>query len=157
MPLRVLYPRLQTASSVEQPARAYYIRDQGKRLRHALGNLILGDAFAPQPVADIRRHIHVREEGVGLEHHVDRSQVRRNAGHVLAVDLDAAGIGRLQPGQQAEQRGLAAARAAQQGEQLAAGDLEIDIVDGDDGAEALGRPFNPDDGLCQLGMLIGRS
>jgi LCP family protein required for cell wall assembly len=35
MPLHVLYPSLQTASSVEQPARAYDLRDQGNRLRHA--------------------------------------------------------------------------------------------------------------------------
>jgi polyisoprenyl-teichoic acid--peptidoglycan teichoic acid transferase len=35
MPLKVLYPSLQTASSVEQPARAYDLRDQGQRLRHA--------------------------------------------------------------------------------------------------------------------------
>jgi LCP family protein required for cell wall assembly len=35
MPMKVLYPSLQTASSVEQPARAYNVRDQGKRLRHA--------------------------------------------------------------------------------------------------------------------------
>ncbi|HEY1450167.1 MAG TPA: LCP family protein [Solirubrobacteraceae bacterium] len=35
MPLKVLYPSLQTSSSVEQPARAYDLRDQGKRLRHA--------------------------------------------------------------------------------------------------------------------------
>jgi len=35
MPLKVLYPSLQTAASSEQPARAYDLRDQGKRLRHA--------------------------------------------------------------------------------------------------------------------------
>ena len=35
MPLQVLYPILQTAASVEQPARAYDLRDQGRRLRHA--------------------------------------------------------------------------------------------------------------------------
>ena len=35
MPLKVLYPSLQTASSTAQPARAYDLRDQGKRLRHA--------------------------------------------------------------------------------------------------------------------------
>jgi polyisoprenyl-teichoic acid--peptidoglycan teichoic acid transferase len=35
MPMRVLYPTLQTAASVEQPTRAYYVRDKGKRLRHA--------------------------------------------------------------------------------------------------------------------------
>ncbi len=64
--------------------------------------------------------------------------MRRHAGHVLAVDQDAAGVGRLEAGQQAQQRGLAAARAAQQGEQLAAFDVEIDAVDGGDRAEALG-------------------
>ena len=56
-------------------------------------------------------------------------QMRRHAGHVLAVDQDAAGVGRLEARQHAQQRGLAAARAAQQGEQLAALDLEIDAVD----------------------------
>jgi LCP family protein required for cell wall assembly len=35
MPLRVLHPTLQTASSNEQPARAYDLRDEGGRLRHA--------------------------------------------------------------------------------------------------------------------------
>jgi LCP family protein required for cell wall assembly len=35
MPLQVLYPSLQVSSSVEQPARAYDLRDPGKRLRHA--------------------------------------------------------------------------------------------------------------------------
>jgi polyisoprenyl-teichoic acid--peptidoglycan teichoic acid transferase len=35
MPLRVLYPSLQTASSIEQPARAYDLRDQVKRLHNA--------------------------------------------------------------------------------------------------------------------------
>jgi hypothetical protein len=35
MPLQVLYPSLQTASSTEQPARAYDLRDRGGALRHA--------------------------------------------------------------------------------------------------------------------------
>jgi LCP family protein required for cell wall assembly len=35
MPLKVLSPSLQAASSVEQPARAYDLRDQGQRLHHA--------------------------------------------------------------------------------------------------------------------------
>ena len=82
--------------------------------RRARAISALGQAFAAQPVADVRRHIHVREQGVGLEHHVDRPAMRRHAGHVLAVDQDAAGVGRLEARQQAQQRGLAAARAAQQ-------------------------------------------
>jgi hypothetical protein len=35
MPLQVLYPSLQTSSSVEQPARAYDLRDRSGRLHNA--------------------------------------------------------------------------------------------------------------------------
>ncbi len=35
MPLDVLYPAVQTAGSVEQPTRAYDLRDKGNQLRHA--------------------------------------------------------------------------------------------------------------------------
>jgi polyisoprenyl-teichoic acid--peptidoglycan teichoic acid transferase len=35
MPMHVLYPALQTAASVEQPARAYDLRDRSGRLHHA--------------------------------------------------------------------------------------------------------------------------
>jgi len=35
MPMRVLYPSLQTSVSEEQTTRAYYLRDKGQRLRHA--------------------------------------------------------------------------------------------------------------------------
>ena len=102
-------------------------------------------ALAAQAVADVGRHVHVREEGVGLEHHVDRPAVRRHAGHVLAVDQDAARVGRLEARDHAQQRGLAAARAAQEGEQLAAPDVEIDAIDRGDRAEALGDPGDADD------------
>jgi hypothetical protein len=71
--------------------------------------------------------------------------VRRHAGHVLAVDDEPAGVGRLEACQQAQQRGLATARAAQKSKQLAAFDDEIDVVDGGDRAEALGDAFDADD------------
>ena len=74
--------------------------------------------------------------------------MRRHAGHVVAVDQQAARIGSLEAGQQPQQRGLATARSAQQREQLAARDVQIDLVDGSDGAEALGQAFYPDDGVA---------
>ncbi len=111
-----------------------------QRLGDAARDLVGRQALAAQAVAHVLRHVHVREEGVGLEHHVDRPAVRRHAGHVLAVDQDAAAIGRLEARDHAQQGGLAAARAAQKGEQLAAPDVEIDAVDRGDRAEALARP-----------------
>ena len=81
----------------------------------------------------------------------------RHAGHVLAVDQDAAAIGRLEAGQQAQQGGLAAARAAQQREKLAALDLEIDACHGVDDTEALGQSLNFDDRVAHWPLLIGPS
>jgi polyisoprenyl-teichoic acid--peptidoglycan teichoic acid transferase len=45
MPLRVLYPSLQTSASVVQPTRAYYLRDRGQRLRHAYVVVFRQDAL----------------------------------------------------------------------------------------------------------------
>ena len=95
---------------------------------------------------------HVREQRVRLEHHVDRPLVRRDAGHVDAVDGDAPGGRLLEPGQHAQQRGLAAARAAEQAEQLAAIDLQRDVVDGDEVAELLRDAVDVDVGR-RLGVV----
>ncbi len=116
-----------------------------QRLGDAGSNLLRRLALAAQAVADVARHIHMREQGIGLEHHVHRPAVRRNPAHVLAVDQEAAFIRRLEARQHAHQGGLAAARAAQQGEQLTTPNLEIDTVDRDDGAEALADARDGDD------------
>ena len=60
-------------------------------------------AFLLQAEGDVLLHRHVREQRVGLEHHVDRPLVRRDAGHVHAVDEDAARGGLLEAGQHAQQ------------------------------------------------------
>ena len=124
---------------------------QAERPQH-LPRLGLGrrapGAVDDQAVGHVLEHRHVREQGVGLEHHVDRPQVSWGRGHVLAVDQDAPGIGYLEPGQHAKQRGLAAARAAQKGEQLAARHVEIDAVHRHDRAEAPGQALDPDDGFA---------
>ena len=55
----------------------------------------------------------------------------------LAVDGDLAAADLLQPGEHAQQRRLAAARRADQHDELAVGDVEADAVDDLDLAEAL--------------------
>jgi hypothetical protein len=69
----------------------------------------------------------VREQRIGLEHHVDRPLVRRQRVQALAVEGDAAGWA-LEAGQAAQQGGLAAAGAAEQGEDLALADVQADVV-----------------------------
>ena len=56
----------------------------------------------------------------------------------LAVEHDAARGRRLEARKHAQQRGLAAARGAEQREEFALVDVERQIVDRDDLAEALG-------------------
>ncbi len=55
-----------------------------------------------------------------------------------AGEQDVALIRRFHAGDDAQQRGLAAAGGAEQGDQLAGRDVEVDVVERDEVAEALG-------------------
>jgi hypothetical protein len=59
---------------------------------------------------DVLAHRHMRVERVGLEHHGQAALGGRHVGRVGAVDLDLPAGDVLQPRDQAQQRGLAAAR-----------------------------------------------
>ncbi len=72
---------------------------------------------------------HVRVQRVALEHHRQVALRGRQARDVAAVEDDAAGGQRLEPGDQAQQRGLAAARRADEHGELAAGDGQVDALD----------------------------
>ena len=80
----------------------------------------------------ILEHGHVWPDGIGLEHHADVAPVGRHRGvpvgrkHHLAVDGHLARDRRLKPGEASERGGLAAAAGAQQGEELALGDGDVD-------------------------------
>ena len=60
-------------------------------------------------------------------------------GHVAPIDQDAAGGRTLQPGDQAQQRRLAAARGTDDHQHLAIGECQIDAVQHVDQAEALAQ------------------
>ena len=70
------------------------------------------------------------KQRVTLEHHVDRALVRREPGNVHPGQHDLPGSGHLKPRQHAQQRGLAAARGAQQGKNFALLDIQGNIVHG---------------------------
>ena len=80
---------------------------------------------------DIVGDAHMRKQPAALEHIADAAaQPNRIGGaDVLAFDRDAAAVGVDQPVGQPQQRGLAGAGAADDGEELALGDLERDVVD----------------------------
>ena len=90
-----------------------------------------------QPEGDVLAHRQVREEGVALEDRVDLALVGRQVGDVLAVEQDPPLVGLLEPGQDPQQRRLAAARGAEQREELPAPDRQRHPVHGADLAEVL--------------------
>src|SRR5438309_890588 len=79
----------------------------------------------------------MREQGVVLEHRVHLAVVGGDAGHVAPPKLDSSSIGILEAGDQSQGGCLARAGGSKQGEELAAGDLKIESVDGNDAAIAL--------------------
>jgi hypothetical protein len=111
----------------------------GERVLDPRSDLRARRAGDPEPIRHVLGHAHVREHRVRLEHHVDRPAVRRHLRHVLAIDHDAARARPLEPGEHAEQRGLAAARRPEQREELVRPDLEAHVVDRDHAAKALGH------------------
>ena len=81
---------------------------------------------------------HVRVERVGLEHHGEPALGRGHLVDRLAVDAARSPpVICLEPGDHAQQRGLAAAGRADEDHELAVVDLEVDAVDDLDRAEAL--------------------
>ena len=64
-----------------------------------------------------------------LEHEADLSFAHVLVGRVLAVEKDAATVGALQAGDDAQERRLAATRRAKQRDQLAPGKIERDVVE----------------------------
>jgi hypothetical protein len=68
----------------------------------------------------------------------------RRAGHGPAEHLDAPGGGEHQAEQHAHGGGLAGAVGAEEAEQVALADLQVDAVHGDDAAVPLGQPLGAD-------------
>jgi hypothetical protein len=79
-----------------------------------------------------------------LEHEAHVAALGRGPGGVLARDRDGAAVGRLEPGDHAQQRGLAAATRAEQRGERAVAHLERDAVERHEVTEALGNRVHDD-------------
>ncbi|MCY1419118.1 hypothetical protein D9M71_347000 [compost metagenome] len=109
---------------------------------------------------DVLRHGHVREQRVGLEHHVDRPLVGRHVSDVYAIEENAPLRGPFETCEHAQQCGLARSRAAEQGEDLTLLDFQGHVVHGNRLVELLRDPVDFDQHLFRLlvaleGFLIG--
>src|SRR5262245_59056284 len=110
--------------------------DQTQHLLHAardLGALALAHAEAER---DVVGHRHVRAERVVLEDDADVAEVGQHVVHHLVPQHHLPTARRQEPRDALEQGGLAAAGGSQQGDELAARDVEGDAVDRRHGAIA---------------------
>ena len=107
------------------------VREAERRLhlRHAPRDRLGRLAAQLEPVADVLGNAHVRPQGIGLEDEGHAPLVRRQARHVAPGDGDSPGGGHHEAGDGPEQGGLAAARGAEQGDELTLGDGEVDAVE----------------------------
>jgi hypothetical protein len=125
------------------PAQALEL-DEPEELVDARVDLGLGPLADAQREGDVLEHVEVAEQGVVLEHQADVALARRAVEQVLAVVQHASGIRTLEAGQDPQERGLARARRAEQRDQPARRDLDRDVVDGGEVAEALGDVLDGD-------------
>ena len=87
-----------------------------------------GEAAHLEGEGEVVAHRHVREEGVVLEHHADAAAAGRQVVHRAAGDADDAGGGRLEPGQHHQAGCLARSGGPEQGEELALGNLQVEVA-----------------------------
>ena len=104
----------------------------------------VGDLAPLQPERHVVVHVEVLEERVALEDGVDVAPVRRHRLDRLALEEDAALARLLEPGDHPQRRGLAAARRAEQREELALPNRDVEPLDRDVAAEALGHALEAD-------------
>src|SRR5438105_5654635 len=84
-----------------------------------------GDALRLQPDLHILEHGQPGEKGEALEYHRDLAGRPANP---LAIDRDRSGGGRHETGNDAKERGLAASRASEQGDDLVVAQGEVDVL-----------------------------
>ena len=110
---------------------------QFAQLLDPFGDLALGTAPDAERETDVLGDGLGREQGIGLEDEPDLALGRRQALDPPAVDRQFTRIGLGETGDDAQQRRLAATAGADEGDELARGDIHRDVVHRGDVAEGL--------------------
>ena len=108
-----------------------------RRARHARLDLVLRQAADLQAVGHVVGDLHVRVEGVVLEHHGNVAVLRLEVRDAALADGDVALADGLQPGHHAQQGRLAAAGGADDDDELAVLHVHVEAVDDLGAAEGL--------------------
>src|SRR5262249_12325296 len=118
--------------------------DELEQLVHALANLLLGALADREREADVVADGHVLEGRVVLEDETDVSPLWRESCRLFARKHDLPRIGALEAGDDPQQGRLAGAARAEQRRERALRDLQRDVVEGEERAEALRDVTNLD-------------
>lgn len=102
------------------------LQDRRGRVDTAL-DLLFVDVGELEAEGHVLRHRHVRVERVGLEHHAHRTVLGRQVVDALVADVQIARGDVLQPGDQSQQRGLAAAGWTDEDDELTVLDIQVDM------------------------------
>src|SRR5439155_11552267 len=120
--------------------------EDSRRMVDAPADLGPGDAAIAQRERHVLEHRHMRIERIILEHHGDVAILGIEFVDDPAVDPDLARRDVLEAGDHAQQGALAAARGANEDDELAVGDFEVDAVHDRDLTERLADPVETDPG-----------
>ena len=135
------HPLLLTAGELVDAPLGEPVELHGReRTLHPLAHVALRHPPHPQGEGDVPGHRHVRKQRVVLEHHAHVPPVRRHPDDLPITEADAAVVGAGEPRQHHQQGGLAGAGGSEQGDELPAADLQVDIVEGMHVAVGLGDP-----------------
>ena len=115
--------------------------DQIQQFIDPLADRRAGGAFLARQHAQAKGHVvgdgQVAEQGILLKHKADFALANVQVGDVLAVEKDLTLVGFFQPGDDAQQGGLARTGGAEQADQLAFLNIQIDVVQRGEIAETL--------------------
>ena len=89
----------------------------------------------------------MRKQRIALEHHVDGAPVRWCRRDIRTAKHYAAFVGSFEAGENAQQRGLAAARWAEQRKEFIRIDVEAETINGGEGAKTPRHVDEPHQGL----------
>ena len=111
-----------------------------RNLRPPLGTLHAAHA---QSIGDVLFHIHVGKQGIILKDGVDVALLRRRVGDVPAREIHAPGVRLQQARDDAQRGGLAAARRAQQRDELPRLHIKAEAAQDLRSLEGLFQPLHP--------------
>ena len=113
-----------------------------ERTRSSIDRLLL--LLHAQPERDVVVDLHVRKDGVALEHHRDAPFSGWEIGRIAISDVHAPAVNPLEPCQAAEERRLATARGTEQHHELPVLHLQVDPVDRGEVTEGLAHLLETD-------------